>query len=233
MGLNVQVEHDFPYLLSQPCRKCVFAKLLNPEGGILPFADASFDGVLSNNVLEHALNPKQYLRESLRVLRPGGVFHAVWEPTYGAANGHHLNQGRGRGLQRMHNATQRGQEDYLDSMLPAYLHLLVDRDQAYQLLRTKLGEQRSLLEAMLHFIYDDLHISRLGAHVVHDELLAMQREGLLSLSSFRCKRPSEKRLPRSLQELLLRRHPELTAFDINAQGCSFVVHRLNGTQTGR
>ncbi len=38
----------------------------------LPFPDATFDGVLMNEVLEHVISEQQSLREVFRVLRPGG-----------------------------------------------------------------------------------------------------------------------------------------------------------------
>jgi ubiquinone/menaquinone biosynthesis C-methylase UbiE len=39
----------------------------------LPYADASFDAVISNSVLHHLPDPAQYLREIARVLKPNGV----------------------------------------------------------------------------------------------------------------------------------------------------------------
>ena len=44
---------------------------LNPDGS-LPAADASFDAVISTQVLEHVADPGLYLSESFRVLRSGG-----------------------------------------------------------------------------------------------------------------------------------------------------------------
>lgn len=48
------------------------------DGGILPVADASFDWVLCNQVLEHVFNPDQFLAEIARVLkRDGGLLLTV------------------------------------------------------------------------------------------------------------------------------------------------------------
>src|SRR5439155_15248513 len=45
------------------------------RGGRLPFADGSFDGVLSSNVLEHVADPWGMLDELLRVCAPGEVVY--------------------------------------------------------------------------------------------------------------------------------------------------------------
>lgn len=42
------------------------------HGGTLPFDDASFDTVLSNQVFEHVRDPRAFFAELARVLRPGG-----------------------------------------------------------------------------------------------------------------------------------------------------------------
>lgn len=42
------------------------------DGKIFPFAEASFDCVLCNQVLEHVFNPDEFLGELMRVLKPGG-----------------------------------------------------------------------------------------------------------------------------------------------------------------
>lgn len=43
------------------------------DGGALPYADASFSLVTSGHIVEHTADPFLYLKECLRVLRPGGV----------------------------------------------------------------------------------------------------------------------------------------------------------------
>jgi len=54
---------------------------INPDG-TLPLAACSTDFVLSTQVLEHIPDPGVYLRESLRVLKPGGALllstHGLW-----------------------------------------------------------------------------------------------------------------------------------------------------------
>jgi SAM-dependent methyltransferase len=42
------------------------------DGRVFPFGDASFDGVLCSQVLEHVFAPEEFLGEIHRVLRPGG-----------------------------------------------------------------------------------------------------------------------------------------------------------------
>ncbi len=45
-----------------------------PPDGTIPFADAAFDVVTAEMVLEHVVAPEAFLSEVARVLRPGGAF---------------------------------------------------------------------------------------------------------------------------------------------------------------
>jgi SAM-dependent methyltransferase len=49
-------------------------RLVTFDGIRLPFRDAAFDCVYSNQVLEHVRHPETVLAEVERILRPGGVF---------------------------------------------------------------------------------------------------------------------------------------------------------------
>jgi SAM-dependent methyltransferase len=51
------------------------ARTVNAFGEALPFEDASFDLVLSDNCVDHARDPRAILREIARVLAPGGLFY--------------------------------------------------------------------------------------------------------------------------------------------------------------
>jgi glycosyltransferase involved in cell wall biosynthesis len=62
------------------------------DGGVLPFADASFDIVVSNHVLEHVGSPtdqRSYLREIRRVLRPGGWLYLAVPNKYRLVEAHY------------------------------------------------------------------------------------------------------------------------------------------------
>lgn len=61
-------------------------------GERLPFANASFDIVLSDNVIDHAENPIAILKDIVRVLKPSGLLYFtvnVHHPIYSLASGAH------------------------------------------------------------------------------------------------------------------------------------------------
>jgi SAM-dependent methyltransferase len=54
----------------------------------LPFADGSFDGVVSSNVLEHTPHWERAIRELVRVCAPGGYVYLSWTNWYSPLGGH-------------------------------------------------------------------------------------------------------------------------------------------------
>lgn len=59
------------------------ALVLEGVGEHLPFPKASFDYVYSTNVLEHVTEPATVIGETIRILKPGGIFQMV-APNYGS-----------------------------------------------------------------------------------------------------------------------------------------------------
>ena len=53
-----------------------------PTNALLPLENDSVDTVLSTQVLEHVSEPKDYIQEVARVLRPGGTFILTCPGTY-------------------------------------------------------------------------------------------------------------------------------------------------------
>ncbi len=58
------------------------------DGQALPFRDASFDLLLSHAVIEHVADAPRYLRECVRVLRPGGSMYLSTAPYLSFAGAH-------------------------------------------------------------------------------------------------------------------------------------------------
>lgn len=63
-------------------RKGLEAVAINPENGRTPLPDASFDGAVCVEVMEHLFDPLSAARELNRVLKPGGVLVAT-TPNFG------------------------------------------------------------------------------------------------------------------------------------------------------
>jgi 2-polyprenyl-3-methyl-5-hydroxy-6-metoxy-1,4-benzoquinol methylase len=91
MGLN---------LLQGVARRCASLRCVGSTLQI-PFRDASFDVVLSTEVLEHTPDPMEGLRDLARVVRPGGRLilttpGRLWQPVVRAASALHLRPYQGR-----------------------------------------------------------------------------------------------------------------------------------------
>lgn len=60
------------------------------ENGHLPFADCSFDAVLSTDTFEHVMDLNLAFQEVARVLRPGGSLLTRFGPLFYSPHGYHL-----------------------------------------------------------------------------------------------------------------------------------------------
>lgn len=67
---------------------------LRTSAETLPFTEASFDGVLLNEVLEHVVDEAQTLREIHRVLRPGGHLIVMSPNRWFPFDGHGIHIGQ-------------------------------------------------------------------------------------------------------------------------------------------
>lgn len=78
-GTVIGLEYDFERAVEAHQRS---PHILSAAGENLPFSDASFDFVLSHEVLEHVLDDRQAMTEIVRTLRPGGRA-AIFVPNLG------------------------------------------------------------------------------------------------------------------------------------------------------
>ena len=84
------------------------------DAAALPLPDASVDGVVCSNLLEHTPDPELVLREIARVLSPGGFAYISWTNWYSLWGGHEFSpyQWLGPGLgprlhDRLHGAVRK------------------------------------------------------------------------------------------------------------------------------
>jgi len=80
VGLDIQNAGDFG--MAPPSGDIHFY-----DGGVMPFADAGFEGAICIEVLEHAADPDALLAEIARVLKPGAVLLLT---TPWSARRHHI-----------------------------------------------------------------------------------------------------------------------------------------------
>lgn len=93
-AVGIDLEKD-RVLMAQAARPMASpARFVCASSEVLPFSNASFDGVLLNEVLEHVGNETATLQDILRVLRPGGHLVVMSPNRLFPFEGHGMRLGR-------------------------------------------------------------------------------------------------------------------------------------------
>jgi ubiquinone/menaquinone biosynthesis C-methylase UbiE len=121
--------------------------LLRMDGMELLFPDESFDLVISANVMEHVPDPRRFISEAARVIRPDGVVYMETAPLWSSARGHHIHEEMiGRYSPEERNYRNDG------SVIPDWSHLVLTRQAMHEVLKTKLLP--ATCDYILHYLYD-------------------------------------------------------------------------------
>jgi SAM-dependent methyltransferase len=99
-GANVTSLDVGPNLLAEVAKKCDSERVVG-DVQALPFPDASFDVVVSTEVIEHTPEPARAIRELVRVAKPGGTVvittpNRTWLPAVQLSGGLGLRPYHGR-----------------------------------------------------------------------------------------------------------------------------------------
>jgi SAM-dependent methyltransferase len=115
--------------------------LLKEDARKLPFADNSFDRILSISVFEHVQDLGVALAEMYRVLRPGGYLFTEFGPIWSSVWGHHLWFYHGDEVR-----------DWRNTPIPPYAHLLMSEEELRGWCHKKYRDD-SLINKICEFVY--------------------------------------------------------------------------------
>lgn len=98
VDMQAQYDGQFPKLLKEKFERNGYPLDLGKiefhavDAMDMPYRNDLFDFVLSNNAFEHIPDPFTALKETLRVLKPGGVVYLTFDPIWTADTGSHFSQ---------------------------------------------------------------------------------------------------------------------------------------------
>jgi ubiquinone/menaquinone biosynthesis C-methylase UbiE len=128
-------------------------QLVRMDGMQLDFPDASFDLVVSANVIEHVPDPVRFINEAARVLRPDGVCYMETAPVWTSARGHHL-------MESMVATNCPWETRFRDdgTIIPEWSHLRLNRADMAKVIGDQVDARTR--EYLLHYLYDTNDLNR-------------------------------------------------------------------------
>jgi SAM-dependent methyltransferase len=128
-------------------------ELIRMDGMRLQFPDATFDLVISANVIEHVPDPVKFIREAARVLKPDGVCYLETAPIWTGPRGHHV-------MESMIAENCPWETNFRDdgSIIPDWSHLSLSRAEMAIVIGDKVHP--ATLDYILRYLYDSGDLNR-------------------------------------------------------------------------
>lgn len=139
VGINPSPE--FPMFMAPKSPNTFF---LRSDGRFMPFADNSFDAVVSVATMEHVKGLDAFLTEVTRILKPEGLFFVEFAPIWSSAHGHHVYAIAGSKEARFWKPGR--------NPIPDYAHLLMTPEEMRADLRSGPCAEE-LIEPIIQWIY--------------------------------------------------------------------------------
>jgi ubiquinone/menaquinone biosynthesis C-methylase UbiE len=151
-AVGINIPPDFP----TPLAKITAGnrvQLIRMDGMNLDFPDASFDLVISANVIEHVPDPTKFIREAARVLKPNGICYLETAPVWTGPRGHHI-------MESMIAENCPNEKGFRDdgTVIHDWSHLFFDRQQMEaMLLKSVLPDTKDYI---LNYLYDSKDLNK-------------------------------------------------------------------------
>lgn len=201
VGINIPEGFPMPEAVATAGDR---VRLLRMDGMQLDFPDASFDVVISANVIEHVPSVARFVAEAARVLKPHGVCYMETAPVWTSARGHHL-------MQSMVTENIPEETRYRDdgSVIPEWGHLSMTREQMAEAIGDKVLPQTR--EYLLRYLYDSRDLNKTPWSSV--------------CQAFRESFPAVRMMPRTLPEVNMALMPRDGREDYSVYGFSVIARK--------
>lgn len=187
--------------LAQSVRSASFS-LLKEDARKMPFADNSFDVILSISVFEHVQDLDIAISEMFRVLRPGGYILTEFGPIWSSVWGHHLWLYHGNKVR-----------DWENTPIPPYAHLLMPEIELREWCSQKYNDN-SLTEKICDFVFRSPDQNRLF-YSDYEKIFKESQFNTLYMTGFPDLPFSQNYAPKNIVELFSRlkeKYPEKSGF---------------------